>query len=302
MTTQLRNNYANILNQKRILYMPSCLIIEMMTRLYSQVSTVNLTGNVHHVVPDLLVLLRRLGANLRTTSHAYRESRIKFFLGDWRGDKLRARKLLFNIMSRLGYISELLAPVERKIIYQSVERLTDEWMRLDAIMETQTLERKACPGGCETCRYFRSEHPDNWRHIMANIILSLDAECEYGENVHLILLCYKRVKSQLLKAIEDIERRNGSGPRFSPDKILVVSNEDFTISCPTCTQMTDSLRKGTSEVIHRSYRKSGVSSDDKSRLSLKKSTDGKVCQLNRPQTTRRYVMPPSIATINLGSK
>lgn len=300
MSLHLRNNYANILNQKRILYVPSCLIVEMMTRLYSQVSTVNLTGTMHHVVPDLLVLLRRLGANLRTTAKAYQEKRIRFFIGDWRDDKLRARKLFFNVMSRLGYISELLAPIERKIIYQAVEKLTEEWLRLDEIMESRAAERKTCTGSCDTCRYFRSEHPGNWRQIMANIILALDAENEREDDTYLILLCYKRVKMHLVKAIEESERRNSVVEKFNPDRILVVSNEDLSITCPTCTLMTDSLRKGTSEVIHRNYR--GSVSADKSRISLKKSSEEKMAQLNKPQTTRRYVMPPSLASISFGSK
>lgn len=32
--TRLRNDYANTLTEKRILYMPSCIIVEMMTKLY----------------------------------------------------------------------------------------------------------------------------------------------------------------------------------------------------------------------------------------------------------------------------
>lgn len=303
----IRSGYANILNENRIQYMPSCLIVEMMTKLYSQVSTINISGNVHNVVPDLLILLRRLTFNLKTTADAYQESRIKFFIGDWKQDKLRARKLFFNLMSRLGYMSELLGAVEKKLLFKAIEEMTAEWTSLDQIMENKCRERR-CAADCDTCRYFRSDSPNGWHGIMAKNILDLDSRADYGSVTHLLLVCYDRVRRSLLQAIEEVERKTGATGKFAPEKILSVSNEEVPISCPTCSVMTDTIRKGNTEIIRRNYDPSYASdraqtkpapARTSARISLRKVSETKTLALRQ---NRRYLMPPSLADISHGRR
>lgn len=305
----IRSGYANMLNENRIQYMPSCLVVEMMTKLYSQVSTINISGNLHNVVPDLLILLRRLTFNLKTTADAYEESRIKFFIGDWKQDKLRARKLFFNLMSRLGYMSELLGGVEKRLLFRAIEEMTVEWSNLDGIMEGKCRERR-CSVNCDTCRCFRSDSAQNWHGVMARTILELDAKADYGAVSHLLLVCYDRIRKSLLAAIEAEERKAGAATRFSPDKILCVSNEEVPIACPTCAGMTDSLRSGGTEVIRKSYGDTavfvGVSPKPKSarpvpreRISLRRVSEAKS---NALRANRRYLMPPSLADIGHGRR
>lgn len=285
--------YANILNKYKILYMPSCLIIEMMTRLYSQVSMVNIVGNIHAVIPDLLILLRRVNHNLRCTSNAYRESRIKFFVGDWKDDRLRARKLFFNLMSRLGYLCEMVGASEKQLMFKAIEEMGREWGLLDGIMEEKCRERRF-KSTCATCSYFRSESRDSWRVIMANILVSLDRDAKYdGPDSCLILLCYKRIKTQLLREIEKMESVKGIGGTFSPDRIMCISEEDLPISCPSCSLMTESRDK----LAGPAKASAKARNHTTRRVSLKKNTDTRVEELRN-----RYLMPSSLSAIAYGRR
>lgn len=282
--TAIRSSYADILEKCKILYVPSCLVVEMMTRLYSQVSTINISAGVQNVVPDLLILLRRLTHGLKVTADAYENERIRFFIGDWKSDKLRARKLFFNLMSRLGYMSELLGAVDKNLLYKSIEEMTAQWSALDRIMQDKC-DVNNCNSGCYLCRYFRSDSEDNWQNVMAKIILDLDANAEYPDaDTYLILLCYERIGKSFTKAIETLQRRNTVARRFSPSRILCVSNEEFPMTCPKCGRMTETFRRGATDVIHREYaQSSGTDRRDK------------VSRHMAPTETTRYPMPPSLA-------
>lgn len=298
--TAASSRYAGILRDHRILYVPSCLIVEMMAKLFTQVSTISLSGDAYNIVPDLTTLLRRLTFNVKATAVAYREGRIRFFVGDWKRDKIRARKLLFNIMSRLGYISELLAPVEKRALFRAIEEMTAEWAALDSIMENR------CPVNCGTgegatcsCDYFRCESPENWRNDMARIILRLDAGefSEYRQpGAYLLLLCYGRIKNVLVKMIGEVERKDGADRKFASDKILHVSDEEFPLSCPACTQISKELPDNNSTVIRKNYNPTQrpAPAAQTRRISLRKVSDTRTASL---QQNRRYLMPPSLADI-----
>ena len=262
------SNYAKILKTKKILYIPTCIIIEMMTRLYSRVSSLSVpTRDPHADVPEILILLRRLNVNLRCTSRAYEESRIRFFIGDWRDDKLRARRLFFNLMSRLGDMSESLSTVEKKLLYDTIEEMGREWEHLDRIMDRKCEESK-CAKDCGTCRYFRSFNKTNWRNISANVLLHLNDKVEPEDSdAYLILVCYKRIRTQLINEITEIEKRTTQvGDRFPREKILCVSEEDIPISCPTCSAMTDGMRLGSFTRIVRESKTKPIGT----RISLKR--------------------------------
>lgn len=284
MTAVPYNTYARILQTNKILYMPSCLIVEMLTKLYSQVAVINLSEHAHHVVPDLMVLLGRMTDNITATSDAYSQGRIQYFIGDWKDDKVRARKLFFNIMSRLGYISELLGDRERKLLYSCIEDMTEVWAELDQIVSEKRGHGDS-PDNCTTCQYFRSDHPTQWQKVMANIVLNLADEADSLKNpdTYLLIVCYKRIKTVLTRTIKEVERKSNTKGRFSPEKILFVSNEEIPISCPKCTIMTDALRNGTSDVIHQEYAQKSAARRPGAR------------KLEAPVLTGRYPMPPTLA-------
>ncbi|MCD8141228.1 MAG: hypothetical protein LUE17_15935 [Planctomycetaceae bacterium] len=285
--TEMRSKYANILNENKILYMPSCLVVEMMTKLYSQVSMINLSNSIITVMPDLLILLRRLTHNLRTTATAYREERIRFFIGDWKTDKLRARKLFFNLMSRLGYMCQLLGTVDRNLLYKAIEEMSSEWNALDTIME-QKREASRCLYDCASCRYFRPDSADNWEQMMAKTVLELDEEVTYPDDeTYLVLLCYERIRAVVLGAIQELLRRTGGARQFEPNRILSVSNEDVPITCPKCGRMTDILRRGTTAIFRKDYANAIPEARDMKSGRRESAT----------AVQSRYPMPPSLAGI-----
>ncbi len=240
-TTQKCYTYAGLLTEKRVLYIPSCVIVEMMTSLYSEIFSITLAGDLHNVVPNLLARMRRLQRNLKATAEAYGqggEEGAKLFPGDWHEDKLRARRVFFNIMSHLGYITRMVRHADRELLYEAVEGLTADWIALDRVMDEKSKKRNC---GCSFCKYFRNSTSETWKQAMANVILTLDEDADYSGTEHLILICFERTRRLLLGAIDVIERRQGTPGRFKPNRILAVSEEDVVFSCPTCLELTDSL-------------------------------------------------------------
>lgn len=312
--TAIGSDYTNILKSHKILYMPSCLVVEMMTKLYSQVSTINLSGSLHNLVPDLLILLRRMSLNLRATAEAYRQNRIRFFIGDWKDDKKRARKLFYNLMSRLGYMAELFGAAEKGLLYKAIEEMTEEWTVLDQIMEEKCNESLERDMSSSHTRYFRSDSPNNWQQVMAKTILALGDDEELEDpDTYLILLCYNRIRLSLLKVVEELQKKNSTPKKLSREKVLCVSREDISISCPKCTLMTECIREGeagTTDVIRRGYAKthvivrqeeqSGVSSGASCpRLSLRRISEN---TREAHRQYKRHIMPPSLVSINGGKR
>ncbi len=249
----IKSSYDRLLAENNILYMPSCLIVEMMTKLYSEMTLINLSGKLHNLVPDLIVLLKRLSRDLRVTAEAYRDARIRFFIGNWQEDKVRARKLFFNLMSRLGYMSRMIDNVDKRLIFHAIDELTNAWTDLDHLLEDQ-LATQTSPPLSSDARDFRQSSPDHWCEAMAEIILELDATIPNQEaNTYLILLCYPHVKTSVLHAIDNLQRKRPLHHRFAPERILCVSNEELPMTCPTCALMTDCLRHYGCDIIPQTY-------------------------------------------------
>ncbi len=234
MPSELPAAFADSLRKTNVLSLPSCVIVEMMTHLYSQIFAINLSGDLADAARRILPLLARMRENLRAAGEAY-ASRIRFFVGDWNDDKIRARRQFFNIMSRLGSVSSMVGHDDRDRLYGEIEGLTEEWIALDRTMDAQAKGAK-----CDSvCRYFRNRNPSTWRQTMANIILTLDEEAEYGEGQHLVLLCYDKMRRLLLSTIDATERKRGRPGRFRADRIIAVSDGNVPFSCPTCLEMAD---------------------------------------------------------------
>jgi hypothetical protein len=192
---------------------------------------------MNSIVPELLELLDRMRVNLRVTAEAYSRPNINFFGGDWKEDKLRARRIFFNIMSHLDYLSGMVGYEERGELYKAAEAMTAEWIALDTAMDEKAKEKK----GHTVCKYFRNRHPVSWKQSMADTILTLDEDAKYaGEDDFLVLLCFEKIKLLLLSAIEKSRWRKKIPGKFNADRILVISQEDVPFNCTTCLEMTDS--------------------------------------------------------------
>lgn len=292
--TRSRNDYADTLAENRILFVPSCIFVEMMTRLHGQIAAVGMAGDPRGVTPNLLILLRRMRHNLRATSEAYELRRIRSFIGDWREEKLRARKLFFHIMSRLGHISELLEPVEKNMLYAAIEEITSEWAALDRVMSGTADGARG--GACGACRHFRNFNPAARKRTMANAILALDETAERGDGDRLLLICYERVRTQLLAAIAGIERRRNAKTRFDPERIVAVSGENVAVSCPTCATMADAGGVGDARPHAGGASRPVPGKAERRRISLKKSSEATAAQL------KRLAGQPSLAALSPGKR
>lgn len=230
-----QSDYAGMLSTKRFLYMPSCVIVERMTQLYSGIFSIAQTGVVSGAAPLIIDMMEALREDLRVTSCMYRQPRMHFFYLDWREEKVRARRAFHNTMAQLRYVARMIGHGERKELYRAVEGLAAEWMELDRTLDAKAAKR----GGHTVCRNFRHKSPENWAQKMAGILLTIDEDDESREGDGLILLCSGKVKRSLVAAASGIAQRLGK--KFDPDRILVVSDEDCGCSCPTCLEMADSL-------------------------------------------------------------
>ncbi len=259
------------------MYLPSCVVVEMMARLFSQVSQINLSGNIHNLMPDLLVLLRRMSTNLHATAESYRADRIGFLVGSWKEDKLRARKLFFDLMSRLGYISELLGAVEKALLYRAIEEMSKEWAELDRLMEANLRTRlTASSPPSESAKQLRPDSLDEWREMLVASAADLRTRAAEEPDLCLVLLCSETAR----KALIDVVSAASPGNDTIPDIIIAIHHQDAPVSCPRCALLTESLRNTDAP----EYRRSG-------------STSRKVRDSRRGVTIirGRQPMPPSLA-------
>jgi hypothetical protein len=228
-----RNEYANTLTKKRILYVPSCLIVEMLAQLHNSIAAVDPSGNPRAATPELLLLLRRMRQNLRVTADAYEEERIGFFIGDWRDDKQRARKLFFNTMSGLGHVSERLERAERNMLIAAIEGVTAEWSALDRLRCAETGGRR-CQAG-DVCGSFCDCGAGVWRRAMADSLVAIHDTTDYGSVDCLIILCHGRAKRRLVNAVQHAIRDSGSTETIDPDRIAAVSEARMPPTCRKCS-------------------------------------------------------------------
>lgn len=282
MNTPINSDYATVLKTKKFLFMPTCIIVEMLNNLYKRVATINLSGSQHAVVPDLLVIMRRLNGNLQCTVDAYRNSRIGLFIGDWEEDKLRARKLFFNLMTRLGYLNDLISGFEKRLIYSSIEAMGRNWFALDKLLLRKTTDKQASINNAIT-RHFRNADFENWRALMANMILYLHSISDYPDkDTYLILVCYEELRNQLLNEIGRIEIKNRIGCNFPRERVVSASPEETALNCGACSLACcrrDAERRGQTMVAPKP---AGAV------VSLKRVKERQLNSLRRGLITNRY--------------
>lgn len=256
-STRTERGYADVLAGNRILCIPSCIVVQLIARCFSEISMVNMAGERSRMAPDTASLVRGLAGNFDAARRAHADPSVHFFPGDWRNDKSRARRLLYDVMSAIGYMAELVGQADRETMYGAVRVLVDAWTELEKLLDEKIALRRR-QGGPNKCGsiYFRNENADTWKSAMANAILELHGDSVYSspEDV-LLLVCYRRVRGALLQGIEAMERKTWAVKRFPQDKIVCAFDDDLPITCPTCTRMTDTVRKSTRKTIRTGYLK-----------------------------------------------
>lgn len=233
----------------------------MLTRLYSQVTCLSTVPDPDAIVGDLVAHLNDMTRNMKATSEAYREGRILSFIGNWDEDKRRARKLCFNILSKLGYLVERLTADDRHFVKLAMKRMSAAWIDLNEIMKVKS-KRFVSDNGEE-----ESDEFGCWQTRLAQAILSLEDRADYSApDTYLVLLCYKQIKTLLADAILDIQiqQKNETNVKPKPfpfDKLMYISDEDVCLDCAKCMQMIDSFRRDATTIIHSSYANAKLKDD-----------------------------------------
>lgn len=240
----LKSDFSGILKNNTILFMPSCILVEMVTEVYARVAALAPSRMAENAFPEILDLLGRLTGNFKSAAESIENANLRFFGGDWRDDCLRVRILYLNLTSRLWILSDALASAERDLFRQTIDAMHLEWVALVGALERREHENRHCRADAGHCRHFRSVHPAYWQQIMARTILSLDAQAaERGPGTFLMLLCFSRIRSQIVNEIARIKKQASSSTPFRVEDILCLSTEYMPITCPKCMMTTEKFRR-----------------------------------------------------------
>lgn len=239
----LISNYARLISEKKILFVPSCLVIEMMAAFHSGLVRLPRTGRLTESdLFEILTMLSRLANDLRCTRTAYESGRVNMFVGDWKQDRLKAEKVFAILMESLCWVYNRSFQPFRDRIRENLVELKERWEKLYALLDAKSADcakDKSC-----AIRYFHCSDSASWQKTMAQIILSVDDESVYeSADAYLLLLCYTRLKTLLVRQIEDLQKRANTKKRFSEDKILCVSEGGGRMTCPMCMLFTDEMVK-----------------------------------------------------------
>lgn len=237
----LNSNFSAILKNNSIIFMPSCILVEMVTEVYARVAALTPARMAEGEFADIIGLLERLAGNFSAAAEAVEKANLQFFAGDWRDDCLRVRTLYLNLTSRLWFLGGGLNAAERDMFRQNMDAMHTEWVALVNTLEWRDREN---PSGDERCRHFRSVHPSRWQQIMARIILSLDARAtERRPGTFLMLLCFQRIRSQIMGEIDKLQKEATTHSEFRAEDILCLSSEYLPITCPKCRMTTETFRR-----------------------------------------------------------
>lgn len=245
------SNYATLIREKKIIFVPTCIIIETMATMHGHIMRLPVSGRVtdgHLAV--IVLLLARFTNDLQSTVDAYETGKVKMFMGDWKLDRVKAYRIFASMAERLDDICNRCFDRYRPRLRAMIRDVKREWMRLYRMldMKSGTAERRE---GDTMVRYFHCNDTKSWRRTMGSIILSMaeafERDLRADVDLYLLLLCYTRLKTSLLTQIEELQQRQVSRIKFDEAKILCVSDQEIRISCPICVKFTDEIAKGGSD-------------------------------------------------------
>lgn len=252
------SNYATLIGKKNIVFVPTCIIIEIMATIFSHISRLPLAGRMAvEDVEMLAAMLHRFRKDLASTVDAYENGKVGTFVGDWKLDRVKASRIFSLLMIKLAKIYGRVFIPYRDQVREEMEELKNEWDRLFSMLDAMA-GRGSVPGD-SPCRYFHSQDANTWRQTMAHIILSLNDSTAYqAPDTYLLLLCYTRVKLQLVRQIENIQHREHRTTRFRPERIICVSDDEIHMTCPICMRFSEQILRPSAASQRRVSRDTGI--------------------------------------------
>ena len=243
------SNLAMLLDNERVLYLPTCVVLEGMTTTYGQLSRLPVSGRLSdEALAYAASNLERYLKGLKSATRAYSADRVKMFPGDWRTDRIKAGDIFGRMMEKAQKVYHRSFNPYRQEIGETIWELRKEWEAFFTLLD-QKIGYSSDTRTDTSCRYFRSNEITTWQQTMANIILHLHESAEYEDSdVYLMLLCNNRVKSHLVRQIEIIQQKAGIGERFDEDRLACISEMECRKTCPSCL----SFSQGNAESVRKS--------------------------------------------------
>lgn len=239
--TSHSSDYARLIMTRKIHYVPTCLILEILSSIYGYTVRIpinrrTLEGERSRVIEVLEIFYN----DLVCTLDAYDNGRMRFFSGDWKTNRLKAQRVFALFLGRLNRLHYFFWGTYQIQLKEFIRRLEKTWTALYALLD----ERCAAlynDGSNEKTRYFHSSDIESWQKTMANIIADLHANTESADDEYLLLICCAKVKTRLLNQIEQMREKRGEASTFNSDCILCVSHGEAGAACPLCLRFSDEM-------------------------------------------------------------
>lgn len=233
------SQYAHLITTKKIHYVPTCLFIEILASVYGYVIRVPICREtLGEERARIMKILEIFQNDLAATLDAYNNGDMQFFSGDWKTIRPKARQIFTLFMKRLDKLHYFFWGPYQVRLREYMDRFEKNWAAL-----CELLDGKCC-SQCRdrnTTRYFNSGDQESWQRTMANIIADLHEKTESEEGKYLLLICSERIKTRLLKQIEQLQVKRGDLAGFNADCILCISRQDADVTCPRCMRFSDGL-------------------------------------------------------------
>ncbi len=239
---EIASNYSTLISKKKILNIPTCILLESMATAHGHLAQVL---NGQKVTEDMLeftshILQRALG-DIKSTRKALSSGEVNTFPGDWRGDRYKAAGIFSHLIMKGNAIHKNSFAPYRQELEEVLWRLKDVWEKLFMMLDGKY-------GHCITrdqpgqSQYLHGQDGNNWLTNMAKTITSLNNAATYGtEETYLILLCFERIKTQVVEKVRELENKNFIRSRLDQNRIICVSDHKISLACPKCMKFTENI-------------------------------------------------------------
>ncbi len=240
------SNYARLVEKEQILYVPTCLIIEIMASAHQFLARVLLNNRLSIDSTGFVIgIIKSVLSDLRCTCEAYQYGKVRMFLGDWYNDRVKAEQVFNHMILNAERLHQEAAAPHKDSLGETIWKMKNEWIRLCRILDSKMAARSGARQS--EPRYFHCFDPSHWETTMAMILLQLHETAAYeGPNARLLLLCYSGIKNSLVNRLKEIQSRSYYSLRFDPERIAVISPEQGCGSCPQCLAYNRGMSRQTS--------------------------------------------------------
>ncbi len=237
---EIASNYSTLISRKKILHIPTCILIESMATAHGHLAQL-LDGK--KITEDMLEFtaqtLQRVLVDIKSTRKALSSGDVNTFPGDWRADRYKAAGIFSHLIMKANTIQKNSFSPYRQELEEILWGLKDVWEKLFMM-----LDGKYGHGFTHTNQadYFHGQIANNWLTNMAKTVMSLNNAAIYdSEDTYLILLCFERIKTQVVDKIRELENKNFIRSKFDRDRIICVSDHKIALAYPKCMKFTEDI-------------------------------------------------------------